>query len=76
MYLFLWHSLGSKLQKIHKISTKFASSFHNDINLNFMLQFPLSADLGLQIEKGNNLTFNVFKNKRKKKAPSEQLYII
>lgn len=58
MHLFLQHNLGSTLQKIQKISTKFAFAFHNIMNLHFMLQFPLPVDLGLQLEKGNNLTFN------------------
>lgn len=75
MYLFLRHSLGSKLQKIQKISTEFASAFHNNINLHFVLQFPLPADLGLQLEKGSNLTFNVLRRK-KKAPPSEPFYII
>lgn len=64
MYLLLGHSLDSKLQENQKISTKFASAFDNNINLHFMLQFPLPADLGLQLEKGSNLTFNVFKRQK------------
>lgn len=41
------------------MATKFPSAFHN-INLHFRLQFPLPDELDLQLEKGNNLTFNAF----------------
>lgn len=69
MYLFLGHSLGSKLQKIQKISTEFASAFHNNnISLHFMPWFPLPADLGLQLQKGSNLTSNVLNRRKKKRS--------
>jgi len=46
-YMYLpGYTLGSKLQKICKIPTKFASALYNSIYLPCMLQFPIPDDPG------------------------------